>query len=78
MKVIKFESILPLSTYIVVEYVACSYDDYWWIGLIVEVDEEGVLVKFLHPHGPASSFYWPDHDDTCWVPKDALVCKITT
>ena len=39
-------------------YVSCFYDNYWWIGLITEVNEEyqDIKIYFLHPHGPRKAF----------------------
>ena len=28
---------------------------------------------FLHPHGPAKSFTWPNRDDCCWVPFSNII-----
>jgi hypothetical protein len=40
------------------EYVACRYDEKWWIGVVEEVNEveEDVKINFLHPPGPERSF----------------------
>ena len=40
------------------DFVSCYYDNYWWIGLILEKDDhqEDSHIKFMHPHGPSPSF----------------------
>ena len=40
------------------DIVSCYYDNYWWIGLILEKDDhqEDSHIKFMHPHGPSPSF----------------------
>ena len=40
-------------------YVACMYDRNWWVGKIIQQDDqnEGVKVRFRHPKGPATSFF---------------------
>ena len=45
------------------------YDEYFWLGMAVEIDKgnEDVLVRLMHPHFPIRSFMWPDQDDVCWV-----------
>ena len=55
--------------------VACTYDQFWWIGLVDHIDEanKDVKVKFLHPHGPAKPFCWPNHEDVCWVPFTNII-----
>ena len=60
------------------DFVVCSYDEEYWIGLIDEVDEEhdDVKVKFMHPSYPARSFSWPKRDDKCFVPIVNVACII--
>ena len=59
-------------------YVACKYDCSWWVGQIIKLDErnEDVQLRFMHPKGPAQSFFWPTHDDICWIPREHLLLKI--
>ena len=37
------------------DFVSCLYENTWWIGLVMEIDNEqnDACVKFMHPHGPA-------------------------
>ena len=60
------------------EYVACIYDEKWWIGVVHEVGEveQDVKINFSHPPGPSSSFQWPRRLDVCWVPIADIVCQI--
>ena len=62
------------------DFVACKYDSNWWIGMVLEIntEEKDFKIKFFHPCGPAKSFYWPPHDDICWVPFTNFVCKLTS
>lgn len=57
------------------QFIACMYDNKWWIGNInsIALQEHDALIDFMHPHGPATSFYWPSRKDTCWVPEQHLV-----
>ena len=50
-------------------YLLCKYDRYW-IGIVSDTDEAAcdVEVKFMHPHYPGVSFFWPSRDDVCCVP----------
>ena len=50
-------------------YIACIYEDFWWIGMVSEVniDEQDVMVEFLHPHRPQKNFKWPRNPDRCLV-----------
>ena len=57
----------------------CQYNALWWIGMIQNIYEDGdILVKFLHPHGPSKSFYWPSQDDWCYVPLRNILCLISS
>ena len=60
------------------EYVACRYDEKWWIGVVEEVNEveQDVKINFLHPPGPARSFRWPSRPDVCWVPITDVICQV--
>ena len=59
------------------DYVAFLYDQKWWIGIVLEINiEEGdVLVKFMHPNGPARSFSWPSKEVICLVPLSHILHK---
>jgi hypothetical protein len=61
-------------------YIACVYDGEWWLGLItsLNLEEQDATVKFLHPHGPSRSFYWPEKDDYCEVPLIHILSSVDT
>ena len=42
-------------------YVACKYDEQWWVGMVLEADQASNDIKiiFMHPHCPSDSFFWP-------------------
>ena len=56
------------------QYVACSYDDKWWVGYIKDKSDEesDFFIKFMHPHWPARHYHWPTREDTCWVPPQCI------
>ncbi|KAG8259087.1 Autophagy- protein 9A [Homalodisca vitripennis] len=58
------------------DYVACIYDDKWWLGKIKDKDEVNncVLVHFFHPSGPKTAFQL-SKNDTAWVPAKKIVQK---
>jgi hypothetical protein len=64
----------------IMEFIACQYDLFWWVGLVEEIDheQEDILVKSMHPHGPSLNFTWPARDDQCWVPFDMFIYKVDT
>ena len=51
-------------------YVSCLYEKEWYDGINeeVSVEENDVLVKFLHPIDPSVYLHWPGIDIKCWVP----------
>ena len=57
------------------QYIACIYDNNWWIGNIsqISVDNYDALINFMHLHGPASFFHWPLRNDTCWIPEQSII-----
>ena len=59
----------------IMEFVACQYDSFWWVGLVQEIDQEqeDILVKFMHPHGPSLNFTWLTRDDQCWADLEIVV-----
>ena len=40
-------------------YIACFYDEFWWLGIAEDVSELDIKVRFMHPHGPVKNFFWP-------------------
>ena len=59
-------------------YVACKYDEQWWVGMVLEADQASndIKITFMHPHGPSDSFFWPSKDDVCWVPPSSVILKL--
>ena len=51
------------------------YDNNWWIGPVIEKDDEecDIKVKFLHPKGPSKYFQWPQRDDICYIPNNCVL-----
>ena len=57
------------------DYIACVYDNKWWIGNFCDtsLEERDALASFMHPHGPVYSFQWPQKKDTCWIPEQQII-----
>ena len=55
-----------------------QYNDHWWLGVVEEISSENadVQVKFLQPHGPKSSFYYPTSADQCWIELADILGKL--
>ena len=68
---INIEEAIPQKFY------GCRYENDWYFGIANYVSiENSVNVKFMHPKGPASKFFWPSRDDVCWVPAENLICEV--
>ena len=67
------------------KYIACYYDEIWYIGLILESCDENqdVKVKFMHCKG--LNLHWVnvndynvnDNSSQCWVPFTKVICEIS-
>ena len=62
----------------IMQYVACTYQGFWWIGLVTDrsLEYDDVQVRFMHPHGPKRTFYWPAKEETCWVPSQEIISTV--
>ena len=56
-------------------YVSCLYEKEWYdcINEEVSVEENDVLVKFLHPVDPSVHLHWPAIDSKCRVPVNHVL-----
>jgi len=70
---------VPVNTIQPGNYIACVYDGHWWFGNVCDVstEEREILVNFMHPNGPSSSFTWPNTKDQVWVPEEHILIKVT-
>lgn len=59
-------------------YVTIVYDKNWWLGYVLEKNEETdeLKISFLHPCGPARSFSYPRHADVLWVSVVDILTKV--
>ena len=57
-------------------FVACTYDEKWWLGMVAQISYEfgDHNINFMHPSGPGKQFHWPTKIDTCW--SSNIVCVI--
>lgn len=60
------------------DYLACIYDEKWWIGKVLEISEENndLYIQFFHPYGPKTSFKL-SKNDMVWVPVSKVLEKLT-
>ena len=58
-------------------FVACTYDETWWLGMVAQVSYEfgDHNINFMHPSGPGKQFHWPTKVDSCWSSNIVHVTK---
>ena len=61
-------------------YVGCVYDDEWYVGMVLEIDDQKFKVKFMYQKGLLHNkgFYWPLREDVCWIDKKEILLVIST
>ena len=47
------------------DYIACFYDEFWWLGIAKDKSKLNIKVRFMHPHEPVKNFFWPMRNDEC-------------
>lgn len=60
-------------------YIACTYDNEWYIGTIIERSDEqnDVFVKFMKRAKTTNALSWPqDSHNECWVPFQDIISII--
>ena len=40
------------------DYIACFYDEFWWVGIAEDVSELDIKVRFMNPHGSVKNLFW--------------------
>lgn len=58
-------------------YVACIYDNKWYVGNIVERNEteQDLLIKFMR-RSDDRTLSWPTRTDECYIPVLDIICSI--
>ena len=75
-----FQGIKPQesSTVEVGKYVACMYDEDWYIGVVEARSEEqqDKFIKFMQKGATGQSLLWPRKDDICWIPLQDVIFTV--
>ena len=60
------------------KYIACIYDEKWYIALIHECSHENqdVRVQFMKRNGLLLYWFENDHRNQCWVPLQHIICNV--
>ena len=55
------------------DYVACFYEEFWWVGIAKDARELYIKFRFIHLHEPVKNFFWPMRNDECWVLSSEVI-----
>ena len=56
------------------DYVACTYDFDWYVGIILDISiDNAVYVKFIDPKCPSMLFKWSLKEDESWVALNNVI-----
>ena len=61
------------------DWVAAVYEQRWYLGKVLESDEDDVHVDFLTEcTGPRlqNKYKWPTRSDSIWVPRENVLCSV--
>ena len=60
------------------KFYVCQYDNNWYFCFTNYLSSEhgDVNMKFLHPKGLSEKFFWPQHDDECWILIKDVYCEV--
>lgn len=68
----------PKETYHVDDYVAASYLGHWYIGKIMNCDDEDNTFEITFLQKRKRMFQWPTRPDEIWVNYEDILCKVST
>ena len=57
-------------------FVAAVYENKWYIGQVMEVENDEVYINFMQKCGKISALKWPPKKDEIWVNLEQLLCVI--
>ena len=62
------------------DYAICVFDGFCRLLLVdlINMEEEDVTCKFMHPRGSAYNFHWSHTDDTGHVPFNRFIMTVET
>lgn len=57
-------------------YLAAIYESKWYIGKILEYDNEDQEYHVTFMTGGKKSFRWPEKADKIWIPDSDILCSL--
>ena len=64
------------TLYLPEEFVAARYGKGWYVGKILQVDEEDQDVEITFLQTEKGLFQWPSQEDIIWVSMKNIICKV--
>ena len=51
------------------KFCACYFEKDWYFGIVnyVSTENSNANIKYLHPKGPVSKYFWSSNADVCWI-----------
>ena len=73
------ESVLTMNDVNINDYVAVEYQGKWWLGLVqaLEASLKELLMMFLHPSGPRTSFKFPVPQHVLNIELGNVICLLS-
>ena len=68
-----------VPAYVTDDWVAAVYDGRWYIGKVIESDEDDVHINFMTQSSGShleDMFKWPQRKDDIWVSKKEVLCRL--
>ena len=62
-------------------YVTSMYNSFWWVvmvSLVIIAAGDVINIDFMHPHGSRKTFNQHQCADSCYVPVENIIQKIST
>jgi hypothetical protein len=56
------------------DFIACIYENQWYVGKILDMDDQDVQVTFLEK--AKAKFRWPTSPDIIWCNKENVIYKL--
>jgi hypothetical protein len=58
------------------DYVAAIYDSDWYVGKILEIDEDDGEIQISFMEKKKQLYQWPRRIDSLWVGKQSILCTV--
>ena len=75
----KVHKVLSVNDTTTNDFIVCVYGREWWVGKVVtkSLEQNDVMVSFMHPCGPRTTFHWSTPPDQCWLLLTSVLGKLS-